>query len=177
MSLRWRITAVLIIIVALTVAWNLAASYYTIQRRFDAFVSGLGRTEASNLARQLSRSYTAAKGWNTVDTALSAAGYLYEAQTEHLEGHEDSAEGFHIDRVRVVILDLAGRSIRENFSELETGEVAPALSGQRRQIQDFRPGRRWALCNWMSIRTSWRRNRVVFCANCCSASSPAACSY
>ena len=99
-------------------------SYYTIQRQFDAFVAGLGRTEASNLARQLSRAYTAAKGWEAVDTTLSASGYLYETQTEHREGHENSAEGesdegFHIDRIRVVIVDHAGRSVRDNFSELE----------------------------------------------------------
>ena len=145
MSLRWRITSVLIIVIALTVAWNLAASYYTIQRQFDAFVSGLGRTEASKLARHLSRAYTAAQGWDTVDAALSASGYLYGAGTEHREGHEDSAEGesaegFHIDRVRVVIVDLAGRSIRDNFSELESGELTQVLSGQRREIQDLQTG-------------------------------------
>ena len=145
MSLRWRITRVLIILIALTVAWNLAASYYTIQRQFDAFVSGLGRIEASNLARQLSRAYTAAKGWDTIDMALSTSGYLYEYQTEHRERHENSAddesdEGFHIDRLRVVIVDLAGRSIRDNFSEVEMGEMTRALSGQRREIQDLQTG-------------------------------------
>ena len=142
MSLRWRITRVLIIVIALTVTWNLVASYYTIQRQFDAFVSGLGRIEASNLARQLSRAYTTAKGWDTVDMALSDSGYLYEYQTEHPEGHESSTdgesdEGFHIDRLRVVIVDLAERNIRDNFSELETGEMTQSLSGQRREILDL----------------------------------------
>ena len=146
MSLRWRISRVLIIVVALTIAWNLAASYYTIQRQFDAFVSGLGRIEARELARQLSRAYTAARGWKTVDMALSATGYLYENRTEHQEGHEGDAagetdEGFHIDRLRVVVIDLAGRSIRDNFSELEVGEAAPGLPGQRREILDFQTGR------------------------------------
>ncbi len=145
MSLRWRITLVLIIIVALTVAWNLAASYYTIQRQFDAFVSGLERSEASSLARQLSRAYTEANGWETVDKALSAAGYLYDDQTEHRGEHESSAEGesdegFHIDRIRVVIVDRAGESIRDNFAELEIGAMTPALSGQRREIQDLQTG-------------------------------------
>ncbi|MCY3779059.1 MAG: HAMP domain-containing sensor histidine kinase [Chloroflexi bacterium] len=146
MSLRWRITRVLIIVIALTVAWNLAASYYTIQRQFDAFVSGLGRIEASNLARQLSRAYTAVKGWDTVDMALSASGYLYDDQTEHREEHEgkggggEDGEGFHIDRLRVVIVDHAGRSIRDNFSELEMGEMTRALSGQRREILDLQTG-------------------------------------
>ena len=145
MSLRLRITRVLIIVIALTVAWNLAASYYTIQRQFDAFVRGLGRTEASNLARQLSRAYTGAKGWDTVDAALSASGYLYENRAEHREGHENSTggeadEGFHIDRVRVVIVDHAGRSIRDNFSELESGETTRALTGQRREIRDLQTG-------------------------------------
>ena len=145
MSLRWRITAVMIVVVTLTVAWNLAASYYTIQRQFDAFVSGLGRIEASSLARQLSRAYTATKGWETVDIALSALGYLYDDQTEHREEHKSSAdaesdEGFHIDRIRVVIVDIAGWSIRDNFAELERGEKSPALSGQRREIQDLQTG-------------------------------------
>ena len=145
MSLRWRITLVLIIIVALTVAWNLAASYYTIQRQFDAFVSGLERNEASSLARQLSRAYTEAKGWETVDIALSALGYLYDDQTEHRGEHESSVdgeddEGFHIDRIRVVIVDRAGESIRDNFAELEIGEMTPALTGQRREIQDLQTG-------------------------------------
>lgn len=145
MSLRWRITGVLSIVVALTVAWNLAASYYAIERQFDAFVSGLERIEASSLARQLSRAYTAAKGWGTVDTALSALGYQYDEQSEHREEHESGAdgdvgEGFHIDRIRVVIVDLAGRSIRDNFAELEVGKKAPALSGPRREIKDLQTG-------------------------------------
>ena len=145
MSLRWRIASLLIIVIALTVAWNLAVSYYTIQRQFDAFVAGLGRTEAGNLARHLSRAFTAAQGWDTMDAALSASGYLYEAQAEHQEGHEnraegESAEGFHIDRIRVVIVDLSGRSIRDNFSELEPGQLTQALTGQRRDILDLQTG-------------------------------------
>ena len=145
MSLRWRIMRVLVLVVALTIAWNLAASYFTIQRQFDAFVSGLGRIEARELARQLSRAYTAARGWESVDAALSAAGYLYESGTEHQEGHEaesagESGEGFHIDKLRVVVVDLAGRSIRDNFSELEAGQAAPDLPGQRREIQDLLTG-------------------------------------
>ncbi len=142
MTLRWRILRVLIIVIALTVAWNLAASYYTIQRQFDAFVSGLGRVEAGTLAWQLSRAYTAEKGWDAVDMALSASGYLYEYQTEHREGHEgksngEGAEGFHIDRIRVVIVDSAGRIIRDNFSELEIGEMSLILRGQRVEILDL----------------------------------------
>ncbi len=146
MTLRWRITRLLIIVIALTVAWNLAASYYTIQRQFDAFVSGLGRVEAGALARQLSRAYTAENGWDAVDMALLALGYLYEHETESREGHEGESsregdEGFHIERIRVVIVDSAGRVIRDNFSQLEIGEMSPALSGQPRSILDLRTGR------------------------------------
>lgn len=146
MTLRWRILLVLIIVIALTVAWNLAASYYTIQRQFDAFVSGLGRVEASTLARQLSRAYTAENGWNAVDMALSALGYLYEQESESREEHEGESsgegdEGFHIEKIRVVIVDSAGRIIRDNFSELEIGQMSPALSGQHRDILDLRTGR------------------------------------
>ena len=145
MTLRWRILAALVLIIALTVAWNLGASYVVTQRQFDAFVSELGRIEASDLAQQLSRAYTAVKGWNTVDAALLAAGYLYEYETDHREGREgradgDGDKGFHIDRIRVVIVDLAGRSISDNFSELEAGEMTRALSGQRREILDLQTG-------------------------------------
>lgn len=145
MSLRWRILSVLILVIVLTVAWNLAASYYVTQRQLDAFVSELGRQEASELARQLSRAYTMAQGWHSVDAALSASGYLYEAQSEHREGAEGSAdaesdEGFHIDRLRIVIVDSAGRSIRDNFAELEAGEMTHALTGQRREILNLGTG-------------------------------------
>ncbi len=146
MTLRWRILRLLIIVIALTVAWNLAASYYTIQRQFDAFVSGLGRAEAGALARQLSRAYTAENGWGAVDMALLALGYLYAHETESREGHEGESrgeddEGFHIERIRVVIVDLAGRIIHDNFSQLEIGEMSPALSSQPREILDLRTGR------------------------------------
>ncbi|MCY4073742.1 MAG: HAMP domain-containing sensor histidine kinase [Chloroflexi bacterium] len=146
MTLRWRILRLLIIVIALTVAWNLAASYFTIQRQLDAFVSGLGRAEASALARQLSRAYTSENGWEAVDTALLAQGYLYEHETESREGHEGESggeddEGFHIERIRVVIVDFAGRIIRDNFSQLEIGATSPALSGQPRNILDLRTGR------------------------------------
>ncbi len=145
MSLRWRITRVLIIVVGLTVVWNLAASYYAIQRQFEAFVSGLSHVEASHLAQQLSRAYSAAKGWDTVDMTLSASGYHYEYETEHGDMHTGDSEGegdegFHIDSLRVVIVDIAGQVIRDNFAELETGEMTPALSGQRREIQNFQTG-------------------------------------
>ena len=145
MLLRWRILRVLIIVIALTVAWNLAVSFYVTQRQFDAFVNELGRREARDLAQHLSRAYTAVKGWDTVDTALSASGHLYEHNIEHGEGHEgkfniEDDEGFHIDRIRIVIVDLDGRVIRDNFSELETGEMSPALLGQRREILDLRTG-------------------------------------
>jgi len=145
MSLRWRILGVLILVIVLTVAWNMAASYYVTQRQLNAFVSELSQREASELARQLSRAYTAAKGWLSVDAALSASGYLYEDESEHKEGSEGSAdtegdEGFHIDRLRVVVVDLAGRSIRDNFAELEAGEMTQALQGQRRGIVDLATG-------------------------------------
>ena len=145
MSLRWRIAGVFIIVISLTVAWNLAASYYAIRRQLDAFVGGLGRIEASNLARQLSRAYTEADGWGAVDSALLASGYLYETENEHREGHESGAggesdEGFHIDMIRVVIVNLDGRTVRDNFSDLETGALTRELPGQRRAIQDLGSG-------------------------------------
>ena len=146
MSLRWRIVRLLNIVIALTVALNLGVSYYAAQRQFDAFVSELGRREANGLAQQLSRAYTEVKGWDTVDMALSTSRYLDEYVTERGEGHEgrskdEGNEGFHVDRVRIVIVDLSGRVIRDNFSELEVGEMSPVLPGQRREILDLQTGR------------------------------------
>ena len=145
MSLRWRILRVLILIIALTVSLSLGAGYYVAQRQFNAFVDELGRKEAGNLARRLSQAYTEADGWETLDAALSEAGYLYDNEPEHREGDEgegdrDESGLFHADRIRIVIADLEGRVIRDNFSELAPAQAAPDLVGQRTEILDLQKG-------------------------------------
>ena len=144
MSLRWRTLLVLLLMIVLTVSLSFAVGYYATQRQFDDFVSELGRHEAESLAMHLSRAYTEVVGWQTIDTALEQAGYFYGApETDHRENaesesNEEESALFHVDRIRVIILDVAGRIVRDNFSELETGQTAPDLSGKRTRIVDLR---------------------------------------
>ena len=145
MSIRWRILGALVLAIALTASLSLGVGYYVAQRQFDAFVSQLGRREAQNLAGRLSRAYTEAAGWETLDIALDGAGYLYEKEAEHGEGDDgkhdgDESELFHIDRIRIVIVDVAGVIIRDNFLELAIGQFAPDLSGEQIEVLDLRNG-------------------------------------
>ena len=150
MSIRWRFLGAFILIIALAVSLSVAVGYLTTQGLLDGFVSELSREDANNLAQNLSHAYTSADGWRLVDVALSEAGYLYnneglehggEKGGEH--GHEKGAERegedvFHIDRIRVVIVDVEGTVVQDNFSELASGAVAPDLDGQRTTIVDLR---------------------------------------
>ncbi len=145
MSIRWRILLVLILIVALTVSMSLALGYHAAQRQFTAFVDELSRREANSLAGRLSQAYTEATGWQTIDTALSESGYVYDDESEHREGDEgkygeDKIELFHVDRIRVVIVDVEGRIVSDNFSESVTGRISPDLAGQRREIRNLQTG-------------------------------------
>ena len=85
MSLRWRIMGATVLIVVLTVLISVGVGYYATQSRLDVFVDRIGGDEAVQLARDLSREYTAAAGWGTVDRALSEAGYVYEGVRESEE--------------------------------------------------------------------------------------------
>ena len=96
MSLRWRIMGATVLVVVLTVAVSVGVGYYATQARLGVFVAQIGGEEAVQLAQNLSREYTVAGGWETVDRALSEAGYPYErscrrendpkkAKAEHLE--------------------------------------------------------------------------------------------
>ena len=145
MPLRWRIMGALVLAIALTASLSLGVGYYGAQRQFDAFVSQLGRQEAQTLAGRLSQAYTEAAGWETLDNALAGAGYLYENEAEHGEGDEgshdqDESKLFHVDRIRVVIVDVAGMIIRDNFLALEIGQTAPDLSGKQIEVLDLRTG-------------------------------------
>ena len=144
MSLRWRIMGATVFIVVLTVLVSVGVGYYATQSRLDVFVDRIGNDEAAQLARDLSREYTAASGWNTVDRALSEAGYAYEGAREsegHGENEGESSELFHNDRVRVVVTGVDGRVVRDNLSVLAPGTAAPDLAGRRETVFDLAANR------------------------------------
>jgi signal transduction histidine kinase len=88
----------------------------------------------------LSQEYTLTDGWETLDVALLEAGYLYGEVLEeerHEEGEQGTVEFFHKDPIRVVIVDVEGYVLQDNFSKLVRGEAAPDLDGQRVTIFDL----------------------------------------
>ncbi len=140
MSLRWRIMGSIVFVIVLTVLINIGVGYYATQARLGVFVEQVGGDEANQLARNLSREYTAAGGWETVDRPLSEAGYIYSgiSQREGSEEREgEHSEPFHQERVRVVIADADGLVVKDNFSELLPGTTAPDLSGHRETVFDL----------------------------------------
>ena len=140
MSLRWRIMGSTVLVVVLTVLVSVGVGYYTTQTNLGEFVDEIGDDEAIQLARSLSREYTAAGGWDTVDSSLSQAGYIYGG-ARHVEGTEagggEGSETFHDDTVRVVIVGADGRVVTDNLSELSSGEAAPDLDGRRETVFDL----------------------------------------
>ena len=140
MSLRWRIMASMVFVILLTVVVTFVVGYCTSQSRLGVFVDELGDRQASRLAQDLSREFTAAGGWQTVDRTLSGAGYIYEAELprERSEEHEaESFELFHRDPIRVVIVGVDGRVVTDNASELLSGATAPQLGGRRETVFDL----------------------------------------
>ena len=140
MSLRWRIMGATVVVVLLTVLASIGVGYYATQARLGVFVDRIGQDEAAQLARNLSQEYTDAGGWGTVDRALSQAGYVnpgvvVNERSETTEG--EHIEGFHQDPVRVVIVGLDRRVVRDNFSELPSGTATPDLSGHRETVFDL----------------------------------------
>ncbi len=139
MSLRWRIMGATVLVVVLSVLISVAVGYYATQARLGAFVEEIGDDEAVQLARNLSRDYTAAGGWDTVDGVLSEAGYgtMEGAEGARSEGEENHIEALHRDPVRVVIVDIDGRVVQDNFLELAPGASAPDLGGDRETVFDL----------------------------------------
>ncbi len=140
MSLHWRIMGATVLVVLLTVLASITVGYFTTQARLNVFVDQIGDDEAAQLARDISREYTTAGGWGTVDRALSEAGYMYDGPREgedHAAGEEGSLELFHQDRVRVVITRLDGRVVKDNLSELSPEAVAPELEGRQETVFDL----------------------------------------
>ena len=163
MSLRWRIMGATVFVVVLAVLTTASVGYYATQARLGVFVDQIGDDEAVQLAQNLSREYTAAGGWGTVDKALSESGDIYgevrnrerqaEGEGESNEGRsgesEESSDPFHQDRVRVVIVGIDGLVVKDNLSELPPGTAAPELGGRRETVFDLATNRPWAMCMWM----------------------------
>ncbi len=144
MSLRWRIMGSTVLVVVLTVLVSIGVGYYTTQTNLGEFVDEIGDDEAVQLARSLSGEYTAAGGWETVDSSLSEAGYLYgenPSEVQHEGGTEvgarEASEALHHDTVRIVIVDIDGRVVTDNLSELASGAGAPALEGRQGTVFDL----------------------------------------
>ena len=144
MSLRWRIMGATVLVVVVTVLVSIGVGYYTTQTNLDEFVDEIGDDEAVQLARSLSREYTATGGWATVDGSLSEAGYLYgenPGEAQHTEGSEtrspETSEALHHDQVRIVIVGADGRVVTDNLSELPAGAAAPDLEGRRETVFDL----------------------------------------
>ena len=144
-SLHGRILRAFVLIVVLAVVLGVGVGYYVTQRQMDGFVDQLIAVEADNVARGLGRAYAASRGWATVDRVLADAGYGYdEGEGEH-EGHgereENGSETFHVERVRIVVVDAGGLVIRDNLSLLRSGTPAPELGGERVAVVDEETGR------------------------------------
>ena len=145
MSLRWRIMGSTVLVIVLTVLVSVGVGYYATQSRLGVFVDRIGGDEASQLARSLSQEYTAAGGWETVDTSLVQAGYIYDEVSHEessqegnsQEGNEETTAFFHHDRVRVVITDIDARVVKDNLAELSSGTAAPDLDGHPETVFDL----------------------------------------
>ncbi len=139
MSVRWRIMASMVFVIVLTVAVSVSVGYYATQSRLGAFVERIGGDAAQQLALNLGREYAAAGGWATVDQALTRAGYAYDGAPRGERSETDAgehAEGFHHDRVRVVVAGVDGRVVRDNLSQLSPGTAVPSLDGHRETVFD-----------------------------------------
>ncbi len=147
MSLRWRFLGAFILLIVLVVSLSLGVGYFTTQAQLNTFIGVLSSDEATDLARKLSQAYTSSDGWGTLEAALSETGYPFERGAEQQrseEAEKKASELFHSDsdrdRIRVVITDVDGYILLDNFAELRQGEAAPELDGQRVDIFDLRTG-------------------------------------
>lgn len=145
-SLRGRILRAFTLIVILAVALGVGVAYYATQGQVDGFVAQLVAVEADNVARNLSRAYRAAGGWAAAGRVLEDAGYRYGEEEEGHEGSgerdERGSETFHVERVRIVVVDAGGAVIHDNLSRLRPGAQAPALAGARAAVIDGPAGGR-----------------------------------
>ena len=139
MSLRWRIMGSMVIAIILTILITIGVGYYATQARLGEFVDEIGDDEARQLAQNLSRAYTAAGGWGTVDQPLTEAGVLYlevQQQERSQERGWEHLESADHDRIRIVVADVDGRVVTDTSSELSPGTLAPDLGGRRETVFD-----------------------------------------
>ena len=144
MSLRWRIMAAIVFVVLLTVSTSVGVGYYATQARLGVFVDEVSGERAAQLARNLSRNYTDAGGWQTVDRALSEAGYAYGGipRGERSEDREsEHHEGDQHDQVRVVIVGADGLVVKDNLGQSAPDTAAPPLNGHRETVFDLSANR------------------------------------
>ena len=140
MSLRWRIMGSIVFVIVLTVVISVGVGYYATQSRLGVFVDEIGDDQASQLAQNLSREYTTAGGWETVDRPLSEAGYIYDGvprRERSEESERESFELFHQDPIRVVIAGIDGRVVKDNLSKLLSGAIVTDLDGHRGTVFDL----------------------------------------
>ena len=143
-SLHGRIVRVFVVIVILAVALGVGVGYYATSSQVDGFVKQLTAVEAGNVARNLSRAYRSSGGWANVERVLADAGYREGGETgghDRRGDHEErGSETFHVERVRVVVVDGAGVVIHDNLSRLAPGTPAPDLGGEPATVTDGTAG-------------------------------------
>ena len=145
-SLHGRMVRAFVLIVVLAVTLGVGVGYYVTGSQMDGFVEQLTVVEAANVARSLSRAYRSSGGWSAVDRVLADAGFEYNGEAEghhrrdEREEHGSETFPFHVERVRVVVVDRRGTVIRDNLSRLQPGEQAPELSGERVAVTDGAAG-------------------------------------
>ncbi len=137
MSLRGRITAATVLVVILGVLISSVVAYLATESRLGVFVDRIGEDEASRLGERLGQAYTEAGGWQTADAALADAGYSYggaSRRDQSERGEENHVELLHQDPIRVVIVDVDGQVVLDNFDELPPGGSASSLDGHREPV-------------------------------------------
>ncbi|MEM7110932.1 MAG: ATP-binding protein [Chloroflexota bacterium] len=142
MTLRQRFLGAFVLIIVLAVSLSAAVAYRSTQQQLATFVAEIGRLEANDLARHLGRAYVAADGWGTVNMALTEEGYFYMNEGEHEEeeegGEENGREGFHIEKIRVVVVDMDNTVVVDNSGLLATGTAVTDLAGEQTAVIDNR---------------------------------------
>ncbi|MCY4113082.1 MAG: HAMP domain-containing sensor histidine kinase [Chloroflexi bacterium] len=139
MSLRWRIMGAMVAVIILAILTNIGVAYFATQARLGVFVDEIGDDEARQLAQNLSREFTAAGDWETVDRPLIEAGFLYLDTTQQARsrvGRGEHVEPSDHDRIRIVVADVDGRVVKDTSAELSPGTFAPNLGGRRETVFD-----------------------------------------
>jgi len=130
----------MVAVIILAILINIGVAYYATQARLGVFVDEIGDDEARQLAQNLSRDYTAAGGWETVDRPLTEAGFLYQNVQQQERSQERGGEHLEPsdhDQIRIVVTDVDGRVVKDTSSELSPGALASNLDGHREAVFDL----------------------------------------